>query len=64
MTLNINPNANLTPKRTLESVEIRKKNKRDVAKVRVEPKSNGIPDVKHNRYANSSTPSWAIADTT
>jgi len=31
-----------------------KKNKRKVAKVRVKPKSNGVPDVKHSLYAMSS----------
>jgi len=40
----------------LESFEKSKKKKREVAKVKVELKSNGIPDVKHNRYATSSTP--------
>jgi len=35
--------------------------KRKVAKVRVEPKSNGIPDVKHNHYATSNTAiAWQI----
>jgi len=33
-----------------------KKKKRDIAKVRVEPKRNDVPDVKHNCYATSSTP--------
>jgi len=32
------------------------KRKREVAKVRDEPKSNGIPDLQHNKYATSSTP--------
>jgi len=40
----------LTPKRELWNVlEKVKIMKREVAKVRVELKSNGIPDVKHNR---------------
>jgi len=30
--------------------------KREVAKVRVEPKSNTIPDLQHNHYAKSSRP--------
>ena len=35
-----------------------KKKKGKVAKVRVKPKNNGIPDLKHNHYAMamSSTP--------
>ena len=33
-----------------------KKQKREVARVRVEPKSNGILDLKHNHYATSSIP--------
>jgi len=35
--------------------KVKKKTKREVAKVGVEPKSNGIPDLKHNHYARSST---------
>jgi len=34
----------------------KKTNKREVAKVRVEPKTNGIPYMKHNCYATSSPP--------
>jgi len=40
----------------LESFEKSKKKKREVTKVRVQLKSNDIPDVKHNCYAMSSTP--------
>jgi len=48
--LNANPNANPKPKRNLWKVLKKgKKIKREVDKVRVELKSNGIPDVKHNR---------------
>jgi len=32
-----------------------KKKKKEVAKVKAELKSKGITDVKHNRYASSST---------
>jgi len=32
------------------------KKKMEVAKVRVKLKSNGIPGLKHNHYATSSTP--------
>ena len=47
---------NLTPKRKLWKVLKKvKKKKREVAKVTVELKSNGIPNVKHNHYAMSST---------
>jgi len=28
----------------------------EVTKVRVEQKSNGVPDLKHNHYTTSSTP--------
>ena len=46
---------NLTPKRKLWKVlKTVKKMKREVTKVRVELKSNGIPDVKHNHYATIS----------
>jgi len=40
----------------LEGFEKSKKKKREVTKVKVELKSNGIPNVKHNRYATSSMP--------
>jgi len=40
----------------LESFEKSKKKKKEVAKVRTELKSNGIPNVKHNCYTMSSTP--------
>jgi len=47
---------NLTPKHKLWKVLKKvKKKKREVTKVRVELKNNGIPDVKHNHYATSST---------
>jgi len=40
----------------LESFEKSKKRKKEVAKMRIDPKSNGIPALKHNHYAASSTP--------
>jgi len=43
----------------LESYEKSKKKKREVAKVIVEPKGNGLLDLKHNQwnhYVTSSTP--------
>jgi len=40
----------------LESFEKSKTKKREVAKVKVELKSNGVPDVKHNCYATNSMP--------
>ena len=45
---------NLTPKHKLWKV-LKKVKKREFAKVRVELKSNGIADVKHNCYAMCST---------
>jgi len=36
--------------------KLEKSKKREVTKVRVELKSNGMPDVKHNCCATSSTP--------
>ena len=33
-----------------------KKKKKEVAKVRVQPKSNGVPDLKHNHCATNSMP--------
>ena len=58
LTLTLTQTLSLTPKRKLWKVlkKVTKKKKREVAKVRVELKSNGIPDVKQNRYAMSSTP--------
>jgi len=45
----------LTPTLTLNLFGKKEnKNKREVAKVIVEPKSNGIPDMKYGRYATSS----------
>jgi len=40
----------------LESYEKSKKKEKEVAKVRVKSNSNGIPDLKHNHYARSNTP--------
>jgi len=40
----------------LESFEKSKTKKREVAKVKVELKSNGVPDLKHNCYATNSMP--------
>jgi len=48
---------NLTPKLKLwKALKKVKKKKREATKVKVELKSNGIPNVKHNRYATSSMP--------
>ena len=61
LNLNYVPNLkltlHLTPKRKLWKVLKKvQKMKRELAKVRVELKSNCIPDVKHNRYTTSSMP--------
>jgi len=48
---------NLTSKPKLRKVLKKvKKKKKEVTKVRVELKNNGIPNVKDNHYATSSTP--------
>jgi len=40
----------------LESYKKSKKKKREVANVKAKPKTNGMPDLKHNHY---STTLWA-----
>jgi len=64
LTLTLTQTLNLTSKCKLWKVLKKvKKKKREVAKVRVELRSNGIPDVKHNYYATSSTPiAWWWTD--
>ena len=61
--LNQSPNHNimltLIPNRTLKVTPngkvLKKAKKRKVTKVRFEPKTNGILDLKHNYYTMSST---------
>ena len=56
LTPNRNPKANHIGNTNSDAnPKFLKKERREVAKVGVEPKSNGIPDLKHNRYATSST---------